>query len=61
MLKTAAPPTGFLTKILARFFAARLARVNFASMGEREFQDIGWGQTDRYSNAESLDKQRHSL
>jgi hypothetical protein len=50
-LTTAAPASGLLGPVLAKIaaaFAARQASAAFAGMSEREFQDIGWGQTDRY-------------
>jgi hypothetical protein len=48
---TATPTTGLFGKVIARVgdaWAARRASAAFAGMSEREFQDVGWGQTDRY-------------
>jgi hypothetical protein len=42
----------FLAKLVGwpgRAWHARQARASMAGMSEREFQDIGWGQTDRWS------------
>ena len=61
---TTTPPSGSLTKILVRMIAgwrARFAHDAFAGMSERERQDIGWGQMDRYARASGLDKERNSL
>jgi len=61
---TSTPPSGALTKIVARLIAgwrARAAANAMAGMGERERQDIGWGQMDRYTRASSLDTWRNSL
>jgi uncharacterized protein YjiS (DUF1127 family) len=52
---TNTPPSGSLTKIVARVLAnwrARQSAFALSGMGERELQDIGWGQTDRYSRAQ---------
>jgi hypothetical protein len=49
---TSPPPSGSLTKIVGRLLSgwrARQAAHALAGMDERERQDIGWGQTDRYS------------
>ena len=48
---TAKPATGLLGQVFARVgkaWEARRAAAAFAGMSEREFQDVGWGQTDRY-------------
>ena len=53
----AKPVSGALGKVIARAVAAwnaRQAAFSFAGMGEREMQDIGWGQPDRYSHALNL-------
>jgi len=45
------PAAGVLAKVVAAWaqvFAARRAAAAFASMSEREYQDIGWGQMDRH-------------
>jgi hypothetical protein len=34
---------------LGRAWSERRANAAFAGMSEREFQDIGWGQTDRWA------------
>jgi len=34
---------------LGRAWQERQAHTAFAAMSEREFQDIGWGQTDRWA------------
>jgi hypothetical protein len=34
---------------LGRAWSERQAHAAFAGMSEREFQDIGWGQTDRWA------------
>jgi hypothetical protein len=50
----AKPGSGVLGKVLARAVAAweaRRAAMAFAGLSERELQDIGWGQPDRYSHA----------
>ncbi len=50
----AKPALGLLGKVFARaaaYWNARRAAVALAHMSEREFQDIGWGQPDRYSHA----------
>jgi uncharacterized protein YjiS (DUF1127 family) len=50
----AKPASGVLSKVFARVGAAweaRRAAFAFAGLSERELQDIGWGQTDRYSHA----------
>ena len=52
-LITSVPASGALGKVLAKVagaWAARRARAAFAGMSERELQDIGWGQADRYSH-----------
>ncbi len=62
--KTSTPPAGALTKIVVRLLAgwrARAAANAMAGMGERERQDIGWGQMDRYTRASSLDTWRNSI
>lgn len=51
---TATPPSGSLTKFVGRLLShwrARQSAHALAGLGERELQDIGWGQTDRYSRA----------
>ncbi len=51
-LTSAKPAEGGLSKMFARFgqgWAERRACAAFAGMSERELQDIGWGQTDRWS------------
>jgi hypothetical protein len=48
------PATGSLVKAFAWIGQAWTHRRNaaaFAGMSEREYQDIGWGQTDRWSAA----------
>ena len=47
-----APAAGSLGKFavwLGRAWQDRQAHTAFAAMSEREFQDIGWGQTDRWA------------
>ena len=61
--KIATPPEGAVTKMFSRFFAglrARFVHDPVSGMSEREFQDIGWGQMDRYSRAASLDAWRRT-
>ncbi len=51
---TTTPPSGSLTKLVGRLLSgwrARQSAFALAGMGERELQDIGWGQPDRYSRA----------
>ena len=51
---TATPPAGALTKIVGRLVShwrARQSAHALAGLGERELQDIGWGQSDRYSRS----------
>ncbi|HXT08465.1 MAG TPA: hypothetical protein VN715_16220 [Roseiarcus sp.] len=48
------PGFGAFGKVFARVagaWAARRANAAFAGMSEREFQDVGWGQADRYSHS----------
>ena len=50
---TAKPTLGIIGKVFGRVgdaWAARSASAAFASMSEREFQDVGWGQSDRYAH-----------
>lgn len=52
-LITAKPAAGVLAKAFAALgeaFAARRTAAAVAGMNEREYQDIGWGQTDRHSH-----------
>jgi uncharacterized protein YjiS (DUF1127 family) len=59
---TSPPPSGTLTKIVGRILSGWRARQSahaLAGMGERERQDIGWGQTDRYSRASVHSTWRH--
>jgi hypothetical protein len=54
---SATPARGLFGKVFASFaqaWAARRDAAALAGMSEREFQDIGWGQPDRYSHAASL-------
>jgi hypothetical protein len=47
-----APAAGSLGKVagwLGRAWRERQAHAAFAGMSEREFQDIGWGQADRWA------------
>ncbi len=56
-LITAAPASGKFGKVFEAVraaLAARHASAALAGMSEREFQDIGWGQTDRHSHALTL-------
>jgi hypothetical protein len=56
-LTSAKPAAGGLGKMFARIgqaWADRRAAASLAGMSERELQDVGWGQTDRYSQAASL-------
>ena len=49
---SAPTPSGAFAKTLARIaevMRARKAAAAYAGMSEREFQDIGWGQEDRWS------------
>lgn len=58
-MTSATPASGSLGKVfawLANAWAARRAHAAFAGMSEREFQDIGWGQTDRYSHTLGYDE-----
>jgi hypothetical protein len=51
---SAKPASGSLVKAFAALGQAWTRRRNaaaFAGMSEREFQDVGWGQTDRWSPA----------
>jgi hypothetical protein len=51
---SAKPASGLLGKALGWIGQARAHRrtaAAFAGMSEREFQDVGWGQTDRWSPA----------
>jgi hypothetical protein len=63
---SATPTTGSLGKVFAWVgdaWRARRQGAAFAGMSEREFQDIGWGQVDRYSHAVTLDEtppERHA-
>ncbi len=53
-LISAKPAPGVLAKAfvaLGQAFAARRTAHAFAGMSEREYQDIGWGQPDRHSQA----------
>ena len=53
-LTSAKPASGALSKMFARVgqaWAARRAAAALAGMSERELQDVGWGQTDRWSPA----------
>jgi uncharacterized protein YjiS (DUF1127 family) len=46
------PPAGSLAKFVAWLGHAwqdRQARASIAAMSEREYQDIGWGQSDRWA------------
>jgi hypothetical protein len=54
---SAKPAQGSLGKMFAALgqaWASRRAAAAFAGMSEREFQDVGWGQTDRQSHVASL-------
>ena len=56
---SATPAQGALGKILAwvgKAWQDRHARAALAGMSEREFQDIGWGQSDRHSPVALLDE-----
>jgi hypothetical protein len=49
---TAKPASGSLVKAFAwigQAWGRRRTEAAFAGMSEREYQDIGWGQTDRWS------------
>jgi hypothetical protein len=49
-MTTATPASGAFGKVfawVADAWTARRANAAFAGMSEREFQDVGWGQTDR--------------
>jgi uncharacterized protein YjiS (DUF1127 family) len=51
---TSTPPSGSLSKFVGRLLShwrARQSAHALAGLGERELQDIGWGQPDRYSHA----------
>ena len=51
-LTTSSLPEGLLAKAfaaLARGWRDRAAAAAFAGMSERELQDIGWGQQDRWA------------
>ena len=51
---SAKPATGSLGKAfgwIGQAFANRRAAAALAGMSERELQDVGWGQTDRWSPA----------
>jgi hypothetical protein len=48
----AAPAATFFAKLVAKAGLAlqdRQARASIAAMTEREYQDIGWGQPDRWA------------
>jgi uncharacterized protein YjiS (DUF1127 family) len=50
---TKTPAAGSLSKFVGRLLShwrARQSAHALAGLGERELQDIGWGQTDRYSH-----------
>jgi hypothetical protein len=54
---SAQPASGSLVKAFAwigQAWAHRRAEAAVAGMSEREYQDIGWGQTDRYSQVVNL-------
>ncbi len=56
-MTTATPASGSFGKVfawVADAWTARRANAAFAGMSEREFQDVGWGQTDRYAHSLSL-------
>ena len=56
-MTTATPASGSFGKVfawLAAAWAARRAGAAFAGMSEREFQDVGWGQTDRHAHSLGL-------
>jgi hypothetical protein len=49
------PGSGSLAKAfswIGQAWANRRHAAAFAGMSEREFQDVGWGQTDRFSQAD---------
>jgi uncharacterized protein YjiS (DUF1127 family) len=53
-LTSAKPASGGLSKMFARVgqaWADRRSAAALAGMSERELQDVGWGQTDRWSPA----------
>ncbi len=56
---SATPASGSLAKVFAwvgEAWRARRQSAAFASLGERELQDIGWGQMDRYPHLTMLDE-----
>ncbi|MDE3175002.1 MAG: DUF1127 domain-containing protein [Pseudomonadota bacterium] len=58
-MTTATPVSGSFGKVFAwlgKAWTARRARAALAGMSEREFQDIGWGQSDRHSHALRLEE-----
>ena len=53
-MTSATPASGSFGKVfawVADAWAARRANAAFAGMSEREFQDVGWGQADRYAHS----------
>lgn len=53
-LTSAPTPAGAFGKVFAKIaeaFRARHDAAALAGLSEREFQDIGWGQSDRWSHA----------
>ncbi len=56
-MTSAKPAQGSLGKAftwIGQAWARRRDAAAFAGMSEREYQDIGWGQADRYSHAAHL-------
>ena len=56
-MTTATSASGAFGKVfawVADAWAARRANAAFAGMSERKFQDVGWGQADRYSHGLSV-------
>lgn len=56
-MTSAKPVSGSLGKAFAwvgQVLASRRDAAAFAGMSEREYQDIGWGQSDRFSQAANL-------